>query len=614
MKLVAFRIQNFRSIVDSGWRDLSPDNITGLIGQNESGKTSVLEALNSFYDEKLDPDFLRSDGTMPEISCSFEMSDEVQGTFFDETNLPASDLKTKLKEAGNRINLKCTWTDISTYLIELEQPEIAELFSAKAPIPPAPVTPAPAAATPAPEAVPTAETPAPETPAKPVEPATSPMTMADFIIKLNGAMPEFVYFEDFTSLIPNEIDIADITTEESKVEGLTAVLNFLAVIGIKPEELIGKEPRIIQSLIDRCNKSVTTDFRDFWSQNIGLSNKIEIQMELKNHSATDTAKSGLPYLAFWVKDGDERLYPKQRSKGVRWFLSFYLQLKASQAISDNGQVLLIDEPGASLHARAQEDVLKVFESIKNTLQIVYTTHSPYLIKPETLYRLLAVQRENENDENSATKILDINNVGQASTDTMFPVYTIIGADLSHQQVVKSKDNVLLEEPSAYHYLSAFKKLTGESHAMHFMPATGVTKLPTLVNLFNGWGLQFGVVVDDDSSGRGVYNDLKKNWYGDDAEEAKKHVYKIASCPGIEDVFSKTDFKKYVLGDTSAPVTNGNSEYLKAQSANGGNGASKIVLAYSFYQKVNDGSIKLADLTQTTQAKIAELMTAICALL
>jgi energy-coupling factor transporter ATP-binding protein EcfA2 len=610
MKLVAFRIQNFRSIVDSGWRDLSPDSITGLIGQNESGKTSVLEALNSFYDEKLDPDFRRSDGTMPEISCSFEISEEEQGTFFNEPNLPVSDLKTKLKEAGNRINLRCTWTDINTYVIELEQPAIAELFIHKAP-----ATPAPAAAVPpAPEAVPATVTPAPETPVKTEEPAIEPMTAKDFIIKLNGAMPEFVYFEDFTSLIPNEIDIVDITTEDSKVEGITAVLNFLAVIGIKPEELDGKEPRIIQSLIDRCNKSVTTDFRDFWSQNIGLSNKIEIQMELKNHSATDAAKSGLPYLAFWVKDGDERLYPKQRSKGVRWFLSFYLQLKASQAISDNGQVLLIDEPGASLHARAQEDVLKVFESIKNTLQIVYTTHSPYLIKPETLYRLLAVQRENENDENSATKILDINNVGQASTDTMFPVYAIIGADLSHQQVVKNKDNVLLEEPSAYRYLSAFKKLTGESHEMHFMPATGVTKLPTLVNLFNGWGLQFGVVVDDDSSGRGVYNDLKKNWYGDDADEAKKHIYKIAGCVGIEDVFSKTDFKKYVLGDTSASYTNGNSEYLKEQSASGGNGASKIVLAYNFYQKVNEGSIKLTDLTQTTQAKIVEIMTAIRALL
>ena len=48
MKLTAFRIKNFRSIVDTGWQNLSPDNITCLIGQNESGKTSVLEALEGF--------------------------------------------------------------------------------------------------------------------------------------------------------------------------------------------------------------------------------------------------------------------------------------------------------------------------------------------------------------------------------------------------------------------------------------------------------------------------------------------------------------------------------------------------------------------------------------
>ena len=50
MQLVAFRVQNFRSIVNTGWHQLAHDNITSLIGQNESGKTSVLEALKAFHD------------------------------------------------------------------------------------------------------------------------------------------------------------------------------------------------------------------------------------------------------------------------------------------------------------------------------------------------------------------------------------------------------------------------------------------------------------------------------------------------------------------------------------------------------------------------------------
>ncbi|MBK8882830.1 MAG: AAA family ATPase [Bacteroidales bacterium] len=58
MKLTAFRIKNFRSIVDTGWQNLSPDNITCLIGQNESGKTSVLEALKIFNSGIISEDVL----------------------------------------------------------------------------------------------------------------------------------------------------------------------------------------------------------------------------------------------------------------------------------------------------------------------------------------------------------------------------------------------------------------------------------------------------------------------------------------------------------------------------------------------------------------------------
>ncbi|MEA3461007.1 MAG: AAA family ATPase, partial [Bacteroidota bacterium] len=71
MQLVSFRIQNFRSIVDTGWHQLAHDNITSLIGQNESGKTSILEALKSFHDGRLIEDMLRSDLSLPVVSCKF---------------------------------------------------------------------------------------------------------------------------------------------------------------------------------------------------------------------------------------------------------------------------------------------------------------------------------------------------------------------------------------------------------------------------------------------------------------------------------------------------------------------------------------------------------------
>jgi len=71
MLLNGFRIQNFRSIVDTDWQKLAHDNITSLIGQNESGKTSVLEGLKAFYDGILIEDMLRSDLSLPRVRCQF---------------------------------------------------------------------------------------------------------------------------------------------------------------------------------------------------------------------------------------------------------------------------------------------------------------------------------------------------------------------------------------------------------------------------------------------------------------------------------------------------------------------------------------------------------------
>lgn len=613
MRLVAFRIKNFRSIVDSGWRDLSVDNITGFIGQNESGKTSVLEAQHSFYTKELHSDYLRSDGTMPTVCCSFEVTGHDLAEIFGDDVLPKG-VTPWLKAHNYRVNLQRTWTSTDKSDLTLEQADLAVLFPEPVAEPgptPAPVAaPAPVATTGVATATPVAES----APTVVAEPETKTVTLDNFVNALADSVPAFVYFSDFQSLIPNEIDLADITKKNAKVEGLYGALNFLTLIGLDPGELVGADQRLVESRIETCNKKVTANFREFWSQHIGKNNKIEIQMQLKHHSATDgETKAGQPYLVFWVKDGSEILYPKQRSKGVRWFLSFYLQLKASAITNTDGQVLLIDEPGASLHAKAQEDVLKVFESIKDSLQILYTTHSPYLIKPETLYRLLAVQRDDEDDEKSATKIFDIHHLGQATTDTMFPVYTLIGADLGGQRVIKEKDNVLLEEPSAFYYLSAFKRLTSEKHAIHFLPATGVTKVPVLANLLMGWGIQYGTALDDDTSGREVYKALKRTLYGENDAETRKHVYRIKDCKGIEDVFSKGDFKKHIIEDNTAAIKDKNSEYLKQATSNSPS-VSKIVLAYKFYQKVDTGKIKFEDLSKETQAKITEVMTAVVALL
>ena len=113
IKLSAFRIRNFRSIVDTGWQYLSPDNITCLIGQNESGKTSVLEGLRAFYTGNITEDVLRSDLSLPEISCRFEIR---KGWLLKVTDNPGSELKELLTGLDHSELTRCWQADFSSVI------------------------------------------------------------------------------------------------------------------------------------------------------------------------------------------------------------------------------------------------------------------------------------------------------------------------------------------------------------------------------------------------------------------------------------------------------------------------------------------------------------------
>lgn len=127
MKLRSFRIRNFRSIVDSGWCNLSDDNISGLIGQNESGKTSILDALYSFYTGKISPDDIRSDYTLPEVSCSFKTQAINIRKLIECLSLP-NELVEKFSEKENRINITREWQDVDSSNLFLDEKDIADFF------------------------------------------------------------------------------------------------------------------------------------------------------------------------------------------------------------------------------------------------------------------------------------------------------------------------------------------------------------------------------------------------------------------------------------------------------------------------------------------------------
>ncbi len=116
MKLLEFRITNFRSIVDTGWSRFSPDGTTVFVGQNESGKTSILEALaKSLSPSNIDENDVRHGSPLPEIHLRMSMSAEeydegFELSFEDYQSEQIAVVRRYLQEKNWTFTLRCYWS------------------------------------------------------------------------------------------------------------------------------------------------------------------------------------------------------------------------------------------------------------------------------------------------------------------------------------------------------------------------------------------------------------------------------------------------------------------------------------------------------------------------
>jgi len=767
MRLASFYIQNYRSIIYLGWCSLAHDNITSLIGQNESGKTSVLEALYSFSNGVINEDILRSDLSFPLVHCKFDLNNANITEYFDNTRLSVQ-LKEIFKSKNESI-LTRKWKEDRKSIVFISDEEILKYFESK-------------------ELIKTALN------AKTQEKIDELLSQADLIFRemenaefekveaqkeliekrkqlddcrkvynkakksdskliaqkelevieneysiaeeefrnkmevyelirrkteelseqvkvcricnslnykafniateldvlknhykeyehqfeistrekelktafnkleqlrsdlnsiekkyqtinqesilqmaiaakvldgynyrqaeiearqeieqenysysifeigeiLLNYIPVFELFEDFSSLLPNKIDLEDILNENAHAEGYKAAKNFLQKAGLNAEFFRERNHRILKQKIENLNSEITINFQDYWSQNVGKDNKIKLNFELEHYDNTYPDKSGKPYLEFWIKDKQERLYPKQRSRGVRWFLSFYLELKATAKMNHVSRILLIDEPGLSLHARAQEDVMKVFEDLKENMQIIYCTHSPHLIDINKIYRILAVQRADQDDDRSESLFLDTKSLYTASTDTLSPIYSMLGVKINNQNFINQNNNIIVEDTITFYYLNAFCSLSAFIKEVSFIPSTGLTNIPLLANIMMGWQLGYCILIIGESRGNIIIEELNKSvFFNANIEKDKKIiVYKEFEYP--EDIFSTLDFKKYVLQKREG-ITDKNSVYISD------NNLSRAILASQFLDSCKTKKLTISDFDDETKLNIKLLI-------
>jgi hypothetical protein len=229
-----------------------------------------------------------------------------------------------------------------------------------------------------------------------------------------------------------------------------------------------------------------------------------------------------------------------RSSGFRWFVSFIAAFAEFE--QDASVIVLLDEPGLSLHARAQADFLKfISERVASHHQVIFTTHSPFMIDAAHLERVRVVE-----DRGPAEgSVVDVVGGASANPDTLYPLQAALGYDIA-QNLFAGPDNLVVEDLSDFTYLTVMSDhlrsldRIGLDRRWRLLPAGGATNLPTFVALV-GPSLDITVLVDDVELGNQKIQNLVKTGLLQDTRLLTPAVAAPLKEADMEDLFTDDDY-------------------------------------------------------------------------
>lgn len=265
-------------------------------------------------------------------------------------------------------------------------------------------------------------------------------------------------------------------------------------------------------------------------------------------------------------------------------------------------LLLIDEPGTYLHARAQRDVLHLLEDrLSTTDQILYSTHSPFLIPADKLHRLRVVLKAPDQGTVVVDRLTHALLRGSDFSDTLSPILAAIGLDIRQAAAFVRDRNLIVEGISDYYYISAWGRLVPPSllDEFHIFPAVGAMSEVTLASLFIGWGLEFVALLDCDDLG----NSAKEKLTSELGVTASR-VIQPEQAAGVEDLFSVGDFRQ-LLPSLDGVLTVRDGE--RPTAAIRRQRVDKILLARRFAENAANGVVNLS---AETRGRIETLLNSI----
>ncbi|GAA3674064.1 ATP-dependent nuclease [Acetobacter lovaniensis] len=515
MRLKKFRVTNFRSVNDSDWIDAS--DVTALIGENEAGKTNLLLPLWKLNPSRsgqinLLDDMPRSryaemrtnPGDHIFIRCVFDLEDNERDIAerFGADRLKTESIEVARNYAGDYGFSFCDDRDF----------DLAKAYEVKA--------------------IENSETPTPSQDGGP-----------NLFSQFQNILPKFVYYSNYGNLdaqiyLPHVVDNMKRTDLSAKEAAKTRTLRVLFdLVSLSPEEILelarannvtervnqhghsmgvlpknseqielgDEQVRIRAALLQSASSKLTKSFKDWWKQG---DYRFRLQADGN-------------YFRIWVADDrrPEEIELENRSTGLQWFLSFFLVFKYESESTHANAVVLLDEPGHSLHPLAQRDLSSFFDNLSRTHQIVFTTHSPFMIEADRLDRVRKVYVD-DNGGTVASSNLAAARLKEGIKDTgaTYAVHSALNLTVA-ESLLLGCIPIIVEGPSDQHYLSTIKSILIAKGKIHpkaelvFPPSGGAKTAKIIAGILMGRDDTLPLVLlDGDTAGKQAAKSLEDTLY------------------------------------------------------------------------------------------------------
>ena len=366
-------------------------------------------------------------------------------------------------------------------------------------------------------------------------------------------LPKFMFYSEYY-MLPSRIPIelikeyidkgeTDIEDTNFSIEELKTAAALIELADFDLSKVIeNNEFEDLKAELEATQSEITQELKKYWSTNKNLKIRFDVDKREKNERYNNGIFEHILDIRVENTDADVSLPLRSRSKGFNWFFSFMIWFKKIQEDRNSKHILLLDEPGLNLHAAAQEDLLRFIEDLSDEYQIIYTTHSPFMVPVDKLHRVRVL-------EEKEGKSIISEDIQKKDPRSLFPLQAALGYNLA-QNLFISPNNLLVEGVSDMVYLEIMSGILEEAGReglkkdITIVPTGGLDKVVTFISLLRGNKLNIVCLLDTPSSGSDQkLKNAIKNKLIKERNIRYFHEYVTVKPANIEDLFHKEDYLK-----------------------------------------------------------------------